>query len=273
MWSGRDDLLVALDAIESAGFDSVWLSDHVTSATPEPLTTLAFAAAATRRLKLGLSVLVLPGRRPLVTAKALATLDRLSDGRLLPVFGSGVAEEAEHQAFGVERGRRGRLLEEGVVALRKALACTTHVGTAPARRLDLWLGGRDDREIRRAARVADGWLGHFLTPAQAGAAVSLLHAEATRHDRTVPADHIGMYLLYGRDRLPDGLERIVGDRGTTTELVPCGRHALSDALTAYAAQGVDKFVLVPASPPDDWRDEMTWLRSAVGDLAGAEPAR
>ena len=68
MWSSRQDLVAALDAIEGSGFDSVWLSDHVSSGTPDPLTTLAFAAAKTERLKLGLSVLVMPGRRPLVNS-------------------------------------------------------------------------------------------------------------------------------------------------------------------------------------------------------------
>ena len=66
---------------------------------------MAFAAGRTTKLKFGMSVMVLPGRNPIVLAKELATLDRLSNGRLLPAFGLGVADPHEQQAFGVEARR------------------------------------------------------------------------------------------------------------------------------------------------------------------------
>src|SRR6266568_4389798 len=82
-----DGLVRDLDRL---GFDSLWLSERLTSSTVDPVVGLAYAAGATQRLKLGTSVLVLPGRNPAVLAKELATLDRLSGGRLLLAFGLGV---------------------------------------------------------------------------------------------------------------------------------------------------------------------------------------
>ena len=92
-----------LDGLERLGFDSLWLSERVTSPIYDPLIGLAYTAGRTRRLKFGTSVLVLPGRNPALLAKELASLDRISGGRLLPAFGLGLDEPAERQAFGVER--------------------------------------------------------------------------------------------------------------------------------------------------------------------------
>ena len=85
------ELAELVDSLEDLGFDSLWLSERATGVAPDPLVALAVAAGRTRRLKLGTSVLVLPGRNPVLLAKQLASLDRLSDGRLLPAVGLGVA--------------------------------------------------------------------------------------------------------------------------------------------------------------------------------------
>ena len=107
------------DTLEELAFDSLWLSERVTGEAPDPLIALAFAAARTRRLKLGTSVLVVPGRNPVLLAKELASLDRLSGGRLLPAAGLGVADPLEQQAFGVERGQRARIFDEALPLLRR----------------------------------------------------------------------------------------------------------------------------------------------------------
>src|SRR5256885_17210281 len=86
--------------LERLGFDSLWMSERLTSPTLDPISGLAFAAGATCKLKLGTSVLVLPGRNPALVAKELASLDRVSGGRLLLAFGLGVADADEQQAFG-----------------------------------------------------------------------------------------------------------------------------------------------------------------------------
>ena len=84
-----------VDALEGHGFDSLWLSERITGDCPDPLIGLAVAAGRTRKLKLGTSVQVLPGRNPVLVAKEWASLDRLSNGRALPAFGLGVADRRE----------------------------------------------------------------------------------------------------------------------------------------------------------------------------------
>ena len=104
----RDDTSFGelVDGLEERGFDSLWLSERLTGDAPDPMVGLAYAAGRTRKLKLGTSVQVLPGRNPAVVAKEWASLDRLSGGRTLPAFGLGVANPAEQQAFGVARDER-----------------------------------------------------------------------------------------------------------------------------------------------------------------------
>src|SRR4051812_32851706 len=99
--TGRYGELV--DQLEDGGWDSLWLSERANGPAPDPPVALAVAAGRTRRLKLGTSVLVVPGRNPVLLAKELATLDRLSGGRMLPAVGLGAPDPLEHQAFGVQR--------------------------------------------------------------------------------------------------------------------------------------------------------------------------
>ena len=142
-------------SFERLRFDSLWLSERIGGEGPDPVTAIAYGAGRTERLKFGMSVLVLPGRNPVVLAKELATIDRLSGGRLLPAFGLGVADPHEQQAFGVERGNGRRWFDESMAVLRGAWAAgtLTHHGDRyhyddlrvlpkPAQdHLDVWLGG------------------------------------------------------------------------------------------------------------------------------------
>ena len=119
MGGGPAQFAQLVDELERLRFDSLWLSERVTGAAPDPLVALAFAAGRTTRLKFGTSVLVLPGRNPALLAKELASLDLLSDGRLLPAFGLGVAHPLEQQAFGVARDERARLFDESLDLVRR----------------------------------------------------------------------------------------------------------------------------------------------------------
>src|SRR5438270_4308139 len=121
---------------------------------PDPLIGLAYAAGRTQRLKLGTSVLVLPGRNPVLLAKELATLDRLSNGRLLPAVGLGAPDPIEHRAFGVERGERARIFDEMLPLLRELWAgkdvAGIQIDITPAQApFDVWLGGIAPSELRR----------------------------------------------------------------------------------------------------------------------------
>ena len=110
--------LDVVDTLERLRFDSLWFSERIGGDATDPLVAMAMAAARTTRLKIGMSVMVLPGRNPIVLAKELATLDRMSNGRLLPAFGLGVADVQEQQAFGVERTKRAKMFNEALAVLR-----------------------------------------------------------------------------------------------------------------------------------------------------------
>ena len=90
-----------IDTLESDRWDSIWLSERASGETFGPIAATAAAAGRTRRLKFGFSVLVLPGRNPVLLAKELATIDALSNGRLVAAFGLGVEDPQEQAVFGV----------------------------------------------------------------------------------------------------------------------------------------------------------------------------
>src|ERR671933_2317892 len=120
--AGGADSAVFTDAVqhmERCGFDSLWLSEVLATPVIDPLSGLAYAAGVTRKLKLGTTMTV-TGRNPVRMAKELATIDRLSAGRLLLVFVPGLTNPLEDQALGVPVGERGAWLDE-VLPLVRAL--------------------------------------------------------------------------------------------------------------------------------------------------------
>lgn len=98
-----------VDELERMRFDSLWLSERIGGEAPDPVSAIAYGAGRTSHLKFGMSVLVLPGRNPIVLAKELATIDRLSGGRLLLAFGLGVADPHEHDRA-IDAGHFGALI-------------------------------------------------------------------------------------------------------------------------------------------------------------------
>ncbi|HEX4813525.1 MAG TPA: LLM class flavin-dependent oxidoreductase [Nonomuraea sp.] len=169
------------DELEARRVDSGWLSDLAAAPyTVDPLIGLAYVAGRTRRLKLGTGVLILPGRDPVVVAMQLAGLAALAPGRVLPAFGVRPVRPADRRAYAVPPGRRAAVFEEALVVVRALLTgpSVTHHGEffhldeaaiapLPAKPLDLWLGGRLPAAMDRVGRLADGWLGSAVTPAEA----------------------------------------------------------------------------------------------------------
>ncbi len=258
-----------VDALEDLRFDSLWLSERIGGEAPDPLVGMAFAAGRTTRLKFGMSVMVLPGRNPVVLAKELATLDRLSNGRLLPAFGLGVADPHEQQAFGVERTERARRFDEGLAVLR---ACweqdrVTHHGeffhyddlrVLPKPRqahLDVWLGGIAPSELRRVGRLSDGWLPSFVTPEDVARGREVVEAEAAAHGRTIDPEHFGALIPYATGPVPEkvlaGLAARRPDLADPAALVPQGWDAVLALIDRFVAVGTSKFVVLPIVEPVD----------------------
>jgi probable F420-dependent oxidoreductase len=269
-----------VDALEKHGFDSLWLSERITGGAPDPIVGLAVAAGRTRRLKLGMSVMVLPGRNPALVAKQLASLDQLSAGRLLPAFGLGVAAPAEQQAFGVAREARAPWFDEALPLIRRLWTedSVDHDGPRFSYRglrvlpkpvqtpPDVWLGGLAPSELRRVGRLGDGWLPSFLTPAEAGERRRDVDRAAEDAGRTIDPEHFGALVFYGRDAISDRLMGLIAARRPSvdpTELVPLGWPAVRLTIDRFIESGFSKFVLVPVQEPADWPDELAEAAAEV----------
>jgi probable F420-dependent oxidoreductase len=271
-----------VDRLEEHGFDSLWLSDRATVGSLDPVTALAFAAGRTRTLKLGTSTLVVPGRNPVLLARELATVDALSGGRLLPAFGLGTADAAEHQAFGVRRNERGGWFDEAVPLMQRLWRedAVTHTGARftvtdltlrpkPVGRMQVWTGGRSPREYDRTGRLAEGWLGSFQTPDEAVQARRAIEEACERHGRSIDDDHYGMVVLYARDGIADRVRAMIGrvrPEATADDLVPVGADGLRRAAERYVTNGITKFVLIPSSPPGSWDEELAWLAPLIRQI-------
>jgi len=250
----------AVQAMEELRFDSLWLAERLTTSIPDPVAGLGFAAAVSRKLKLGTGVVVLPGRNPAVVAKQLATLDRLSGGRLLVTFGLG-GEPAERAALPIAPGRRrGDVFDETLDLVRAYLSDGGVDGVAVRpptvqQPLEFWVAGTAPAAQRRAGRRADGWLTSLLTPEEARQGREVVDEEADRAGRRVDPEHFGISLAYADGEIPPGLAATIANRRPGIDpaaLIPNGLPAAAALLEDYVKAGFSKFVVRPASPPADW---------------------
>ncbi len=271
-----------VDDLDELGFDSLWLPEVLTAPTLDPLAALAYAAGHNPRLKLGTTML-LPGRNVVRVAKQLATLDRLSEGRLLVTFVPGLAQAPESGAVGVVGKEKGPLMEEAFPVLRRLWAGETvdHHGAVgefdgvtlaplPVQDpLEFWLGGMVPAALERCGRSADGWLPSACTPAEAAAGKVVIDEVADAAGRAISPEHFGVSLAYAPGPLDPSLLAALGRsrKGVDPALVvPAGLDALRAFLEAFLEVGFSKFVVRPLARPDSWRAELEDLAAAVGDL-------
>jgi probable F420-dependent oxidoreductase len=278
---GLEGFGALVDDLERLGFDSLWLSERVTGPAPDPLAAMAFAAGRTTKLKFGTSVLVVPGRNPMLLAKELATIDRLSNGRLLPAVGLGAPDPMEHQAFGVRREERAALFDEVLPLLRRLWSedVVDHDGPRytlrgasvlpkPAQQpIDVWLGGIAPSELRRVGRLGDGWLPSFVTPADAAAKRPVVEEAAAAAGRSIDPEHWGALIAYSHDgSVPERLRAFVEKRNPGIDpgdLVPVGHDALRAQCERFVDAGFSKLVVLPLTPPADWTAELEALATTV----------
>ena len=240
----QDAALEICRRAEAAGFESVWGGEHVVlpstiesrypytddgkipaepdTPIPDPLIWLAFAAAAAPALRLGTCILIVPQRNPLVLAQELATLDRLSGGRVELGLGVGWLRE-EFDALGVPWERRGARNDEYVAAMR-ALWAGPHaefhgdfvdfdpVTCSPRpvqSSIPVHVGGDTDAAISRAIRLADGYFPGESDPERLAALLGRLRAAAEAAGRD--PDSIIVNSMFGMQHLGDplaGIERL-----------------------------------------------------------------
>jgi probable F420-dependent oxidoreductase len=282
-FTGPDDELSRMvQDMEELRFDSIWLPEVLSAPAGDPLTGLAFAAARVSKLKLG-TTMVLPGRNPVRLAKQLATLDRLSGGRLLLTFVLGLAQPGELAALDVERAGRGAMVDEALPLMRRLWSedGVDHRGRwtldglsvepKPLQQpLEAWLGGIAPSAQTRAGTLADGWLPAMCTPAEVAAGKAVVEEAAERAGRAIDPEHYGVSIGYLHEApapaMAGALIRRLGRRGAAVDLadvVPTGLGALRDMLERYVEVGFSKFVVRPITGPGSWRHELERLADAV----------
>ncbi len=301
-WEPRIDELAALvELVDRTGYNSLWVGDHISFAIPmlDPLLQLAQAAVVSRRLLLGTGVYLLPLRHPAPVAKQVATLDHLTEGRL--IFGVGVGGEfpQEYAVCGVPMTEQGARLSEGVRLLRDLWtgAPVTRQGgfyggfqdvalRPPPRQPGgppIWFGGRSKAALRRTARLGDGYLSYVVTPDMYAQALAEIEAAARDAGRDLPSFGTG-HLLFARldasfeaalDTASAALSvRYAMDfRRAAQRYGALGTPAqVAERIRAFHASGVRHLVLDFVGPYEERDRQIEWFAGEVmpglSDLAG-----
>ena len=269
----QSDLLVSLaQRVEALGYDSLWVSDHVVmpveieSRYPynsrgvlgisseedvlEPFTTLTFLAASTRRLRLGISVLVLPYRHPVLNAKMVATLDVLSGGRTILGTGVGWMKE-EFDALDADYPHRGQVTDEHI-KIFKAL-CTQDAPSFEGKYYrvkgikflpkpvqkphpPVWVGGITPRAMHRAATLGDGWHVVRMRPHEVAQGRDVVHQVRREHGLKIDGFQISIRTTAEVTDTP------LGDGRTPLTGTP---EQILDDVRRYQEAGVEHIVLGP----------------------------
>jgi probable F420-dependent oxidoreductase len=277
-----DELVRVAARAEEWGLDSFWLSDHLLAPSPEldVVATLSMLASHTSRMKLGPSVLLLNLRHPLLVAKAFASLDYLSNGRMVMAVGTG-ASVADYALCGIPAESRGKRLDEGIEVLRavwKEPKASYHgrffnfdnvtIEPRPTPRtnndsgtMDIWVGGRSDATLKRTARLADGFFASFQTPDEFGMSMKKIREYAAGYGRANARIESGLILLCrvagSHEKALDEMQPMLAAMGRGAEQflersVFGSPEDIVGRLGEYVALGLDKFVLWPIAEPAAW---------------------
>ena len=263
-----------VERCEDSTVDSIWQTDRLVSPVPqlESMTTMAALAGATRRLKFGMNVTVVTFRDPLVLARECATIDFLSNGRLLPAFGVGPDIAPEWQATGRSPAHRGRICDEALAIMtrlwtgervtfagRHYTYRDVQIAPLPVQRpLPLWIGGRSEAAIRRTARLGTGWLGGVESPEQVAPVIAAIRTESAAAGRPIDPDHYGAAFgfRFGTwdEPIVERTGRILAALAHTSDprrhVAVGGAAEILSRIDEFASAGVSKFVLRPLARGD-----------------------
>ncbi len=254
---GRPKFVEAARLAEDSGFDAVWVGDHLHVPSPvyDSTVVLSAVAATTSRVRLGFGVMLLGLRQPAWVAKQLTTIDALAPGRLLLGIGVGGEFPAEFEALGLNVKQRGRLLDQALAELpdwlegRSTPALSPTISALPP----IWVGGRSDAALRRAARIGDGWLCTWMSAERIQQTRQSLAELAAAHGR--PAPRVGLAISVhvdanegrAREAAEDYTQAMYGmPFEKVAKYTPVGSaERVAEQLASYAGAGVEEFVLTP----------------------------
>jgi probable F420-dependent oxidoreductase len=262
-----------VDLCEQGGLDSIWQTDRLISRTPilECMTALAAIAGRTRRIKFGVNVVSVAMREPVLLAKQCATIDAMSDGRLLPGFGIGSPRGPEWTSMHLDPSTRGRKTDEALEIIgrlwtgekldfagRHFQLTGAQIAPLPVQaELPMWIGGSSEAAVRRTAKYGTGWQAGAETPETVAEMVNGIRTAAAAAGRAIEDDHYGAAFAY-RFGGPDdpGVAKVMAHYQARTGRDPTSYFAMGDAgaildrIAAYVDAGASKFILRPAADGD-----------------------
>jgi probable F420-dependent oxidoreductase len=259
---------------EELGFDSLWAGDHISFTNPLLDVTVALSAfaACTDRIRIGAGVVLLPLRSPAVVAKEFASLDYLSRGRVVLGVGVGGEGEKDFEAVGVSMRERGARTDEAMRALKALFSSSpasfsgrfwsfegVSIEPQPAQAggPPLWVGGRSEAALRRAAELGDGWLPIWVSPGRFARGLEELPERVTRAvalpsvvGGTLEEARTYLSRRYGTGFSREAVERycLFGPAETCAERV-----------AAYVEAGAEHVVFNPAVEPAAWLEQIERL--------------
>ena len=257
-----------VDLCDSGGVDSIWQSDRLIGPDPnlECMSVMAALAGATQRLKFGMNVASLGLRDPVLTAKACATIDVLSEGRLLPAFGVGSSRSRDYAATGTPTRGRGQRSAEGLEILSRLWRqdsvtfagkhfqlSEASIAPKPVQRpLPLWVGGSAPQAIERTARWGTGWQAGIESPAEVEPVIAAIKARAAELGRRIDEDHYGAAFAFRFGSADEPIvvrysEFLTQRLGKPADgfLAVGDREEIMTLLQRFRDTGVHKFILRP----------------------------
>jgi probable F420-dependent oxidoreductase len=279
---------------EQLGFARLWTLDAVvgsaTSHAPalDGVHALTFAAAVTERIGLGIAVIVLPRRLPALLAKELATVDRLSCGRLIVGVGLGYDDEETAGGLGLPTGRRVRRFTEAIEVMRALWTqeeasydgelfrfSGVRMGTKPVQRPHprLWIGASNPKALHRAVRLGDGWIGAGSSSTDEFLEQAPIVTAALRELRRDAASFPLAKRVYiavedteegARAALTPQLDGLYGRDGLTDSVAVCGPvERCAQELRRLVDAGATELLLHPLHDPLDQLEALVDVAAAV----------
>ena len=272
---------------ELGSVDSIWQTDRLVSTEPmlECMSTMAALAGATEKIRFGMNVASIALRDPLLTAKQCATVDLLSNGRLLPAFGIGSALSQDYKATGIPTKRRGKKADEALQLIRRLwyeddvsfdgeFFHYQHATISPKpenRKIPLWIGGSSEAAMKRTAKFGTGWLGGIDSPEQSKIMVKGIKVALQETGRHIDDDHYGASFSF-RFGTPDEESARKASEGLRARLNkdPSRYMVVGDAgeiikrINEYIAAGCQKFVMLPLA--GNHREMMMQTRHFIEEI-------
>ena len=286
-FADADEFWAWVDMCDDARVNSLWQSDRIIGSDPflECMSVMAALAGRTKHVKFGMNVASLGLRDPVLMAKACATIDVLSGGRLLPAFGIGSARSRDYVATGTDTRGRGKRMDEGLEVITRLWTEPKVSFSGEFYQLDeasiapqpvqipmpIWVGGSAPKAIERTARWGTGWQAGLESPEEVAPVVEAIKAALPRYGRDIDEDHYGAGFAF---RFGDAQETIVqrNDEMLSKRLnkdpsrlrAVGGTEEIMALLADFRSAGIHKFILRPIAANAD--DVMAQTRRLIDEV-------